>query len=400
VPDRFPRLDRFRISLVDSEHVKLALTAYLAIAPGANQLGADAELVVRYGGFTFELAIGFDALFGEDVRTRVDFDVDIKVKFKGVTFFGADVWGRFTGPHPSRVVGEWSVDLWLTSIGRSFDLGSDPPPPALEPVDPLPVLLAALADPHNWNSALPVRSRALVTVRPRPVRDGVVAAHPKASLDVRQAVVPLGIRIERFAGAPLARPRRFAITRVALGRRPVAEPRQLRALFTAADYLELTDDEKVARPSFESMPAGVVVAPTGWTFGGQDPAVPDATAVSEMDYEEVVFTADGDEVRSAAGGTVSAPAVVHGVGFGPAARSPLSLTGSARFRVAAAGVRVVPQRYVVVRTADLAPAPFGGAATPQSYSEAHQALERHRAEVGQAARELRVVPAFHLKGAR
>ena len=58
------------------------------------------------------------------------------------------------------MVGEWSVDLWLFSIGGSFDkvFGSDRPPVQLPSVDPLPELVAALRDTHNWSAPLPERA--------------------------------------------------------------------------------------------------------------------------------------------------------------------------------------------------------------------------------------------------
>ena len=58
------------------------------------------------------------------VRFVIDFDVEMKVKYKSMTLFGVSVSGRFTGPDPKRVQGEWSVDLWLFSIGGPFDFSS------------------------------------------------------------------------------------------------------------------------------------------------------------------------------------------------------------------------------------------------------------------------------------
>ena len=47
--------------------------------------------------------------------------------------------------------GQWSIDLWLFSIGGPFDhtFGDDRPPAALPAADPLPPLVAALKDPRT-----------------------------------------------------------------------------------------------------------------------------------------------------------------------------------------------------------------------------------------------------------
>ena len=53
--------------------------------------------------------------------------------------------------------------------------------------------------------------------------------------------------------------RRFAITRVSIGQQPQTTT-PVRDLFAPADYFDLTDDEKLAAPSFEEMEAGVQVS--------------------------------------------------------------------------------------------------------------------------------------------
>src|SRR6185503_21090604 len=105
-------------------------------------------------------------------------------------------------PYPKRVVGKWSIDLFLTSISKSFDktFGEDRPPVELPPVDPLPELVAALAQPGNWTAELPGGAHAMVTFRRR-LDSAEVLVHPLGRVGVRQQVLPLSIRIDRFAGA-------------------------------------------------------------------------------------------------------------------------------------------------------------------------------------------------------
>ena len=91
------------------------------------------------------------------------------------------------GRSPKRVHGKWSIDLWLFSIGGTFDhtFGADRPPAALPAVDPLPPLVAALKEPGNWSTDL-AGAPTLVTLRRR---DGVLV-HPLARIAVRQTVRP------------------------------------------------------------------------------------------------------------------------------------------------------------------------------------------------------------------
>lgn len=395
VPAGFPTLERIRFSLVDTEHARLYLTGYVAITSNTRQVGAEVGLFLKGGPISLECVLSFDALFDDDVGFVIDFDLEVKIKFKGRTLFGIDVYGRFTGPEPKHVVAELSIDLFLFSIGWSFDRtwGRELPPSELPQVDPLPELIAALQDTRNWSAELPSRGRTLVTLRKRP-DSGQVLVHPLSGVEVRQGVVPLGIRIDRFAGNAVPGGQRFDITGVAIGGRPVPELQMLDELFAAADYLQLTDDEKLTRPSFEALPAGVALQPEGITFGGQRPETATHPAVSEMDFEEVIFGAGGGEVRSPATGTVSGRAATLAAAFGPAARSPLRITGLGRFQAPPTGPRLHRGGYVVARMDNLRMVRIDGAAAAQSFTAARQALERHRVANPRTARALQVVPTF------
>ena len=141
-------------------------------------------------------------------------------------------------------------------------IGDDRPPPALPRTDPLAALTAALRDPRNWSAPLPQQSRQLVSFRNRP-GSGDVLVHPLGELGVRQSVLPLGIELDLFAGGVPGGERRFTITKAFLGGDPVTDLRIANDQFAAADFIELTDDEKLHRPSFEAMPAGVNLVAEG-----------------------------------------------------------------------------------------------------------------------------------------
>jgi len=288
VPAGFPALRRLTISLADEENLRLRLSGYIAITSNTRQIGARMELFVKFGSLSIEGILSFDALWEPDVRFVVIFDIEFKLKYKGTTFFGVDVSGRFTGPDPKRVVGKWSVDLWLVSIGGSFDhtFGEDRPPVALPATDPLPPLMAALKEPGNWSTDL-AGAPTLVTLRRR---DGVFV-HPLARLTVRQTVVPLSLKIARFAGGTVPGAPRYDITFSTVGGKPATRT-PVNDQFAAAEFLDLSDDEKLARPSFEAMPAGVTLDSGDVTFGSQ-------TAVSEMDFDRRI---DG---APPSGGTLS-----------------------------------------------------------------------------------------------
>jgi hypothetical protein len=95
-----------------------------------------------------------------------------------------------------------------------------------------------------------------------------VLVHPLAAFAVHQRVVPLGVEIAKYGTAPVEGERRFDITNVrvngtslaASARTPVTDS------FAPGEFFDLTDDQKLSRPSFETFSAGVAFGAGGITF--------------------------------------------------------------------------------------------------------------------------------------
>jgi hypothetical protein len=396
VPANFPKLERLQIKFIDEPNCRLTLRGYIAVSSNTKQLGAEVDFYGKAGSVTFEARLSLDLLWGSGVTFIFDFDLEFKIKYKSKTLFGVSVSGRMSGSTPKRIQGEWSVDLWLFSIGGTFDFtrGDDAPPAALPQTEPMSALVAALGDQRNWSAPLPQRSRQLVTFRGRPGSVDVLV-HPLGELGVRQQVLPLETELDLFAGGVPQGERRFTITKAFLGEDPVPGLRPTNEHFAAADFLELTDDEKLGRPSFEEMPAGVTLTPKALGFGGEAPGTANHAADSEIDFEEIVIDAHGNTVREDEPKGLSDLLTLWGVGFGPAARSPLRTEGTARYATPSAGLKVGPERFAVVGVSDLAPVQVDGAApSGLSHAAVTQALERHLAENPEQRGSLQVVAAF------
>src|SRR5690606_5894735 len=91
--------------------------------------------------------------------------------------------------------------------------------------------------------------------------------HPLGTLTVRQGVVPLNLTrdIDKFGGAPVAGARRFRITRVAVGSGQEATS-AVGDDFAPAQYFEMSDEAKLASPSFEPMQAGLRIGSSQYAF--------------------------------------------------------------------------------------------------------------------------------------
>ena len=314
---RFPppaglrRLDRLTFSLSDSENPRVRLETYLAVTSNTIQMGARVSLRAEAGGFGIDGGGAFDALvqwvpFGIDVG----FEAWVRVFGPSGTLLAARVAVQITGPQPWHVAGVASVQLlWFSiQVNVDFTIGDPQPPPALETVDVAGLLWQELARPASWSAALAAGVRAGVTLSTAGDRpdEQVLVVHPLATVSVRQKVAPLGTTVSRVGALrPRDGTRRYELDTQAPAGIGV---RVLTDHFALAQYQDLSDDDKLRRPSFSRLPGGVSLVPEAAT------AVPLQRAVSVDLGFETLDLADFDTAAVPAGGepVPAAPALLGG----------------------------------------------------------------------------------------
>lgn len=270
-------LQRLTFSLSDSENPKIRFQTYFAVTANTIQLGARVEIAASVGGFGLSGGGAFDALvqwvpFGVDVI----FQAWVKITAGGSTLLAAQVEVEITGPQPWHVVGSVSFSiLWFSvSVGIDFTVGDPLAPVALAAVDVVALLWAEITRAESWSAALPA------AVTPGVTLGG--GTHPLAVISVRQKVVPLGTLVTRVgAQHPAAGPRAYDLDVEAAGGLAAVA---LTEEFAPAQFSEQTEDEKLTRPSFVSLPAGLSFRSTG-------AAAPLERAVStDLSFESLELT--------------------------------------------------------------------------------------------------------------
>jgi hypothetical protein len=377
-PPAFPKLERIAINLSSGDNPRLRCEAYFALTANTEQFGARAELHASAAGFAIHGEIGYDVLFQVDPFAFVaDFHAQLQLLHGSTNLFKVKVEGELAGPSPLHIKAKATFEIlwWDVSISVDRTLLEGQQPPQLSPVDVLPQLKAALSNPDNWTGRLPDGVRPAVTLRAGAGSPGVVSLHPLGTLTVKQGVVPLNLQISRLGQTTPAGGRLFSITSVSVGGQNQT-PQPVQDFFAPAQFLDLSDDEKLSRPSFEQMTAGV-------TFGSGDFGF---TANSEdwLEVPEIVFETiivDQGSGTSAPSGTTPRyqlrPALLATQSrFGAAASSGVRRAGAARYRTTSGKYRVVNEGWSIVAAADLAVQPVSGAAphAPVSYAEAAQSL--------------------------
>jgi hypothetical protein len=192
-------------------------------------------------------------------------------------------------------------------------------------------------------------------------------------------VVPLEIEISRFGQGAPSGARRFSISSVTVG---TSEEKKegVKDFFAPGQYFEMRDEEKLSRPSFEQMTAGVEVTSNKVTVTEKEG---DVLEVSGIEYETTLI---GENVVEPEEGGTQPPAknvyrlsvelLERQMRYGAAARSESRRAGRGKYRLGLVKNKVVKEGWSVVATDDLSVQAAGEAeGRVMSYSDAEEALK-------------------------
>ena len=395
-PPNFPKLERVAINLSNGDNPRLRCESYFAITSNTVQFGARAELFASAAGFSVQGDIGYDVLIQFDPFFFVaDFHAQLQLKRGSTSLFKVRLEGELSGPRPLHLKGKATFEIFWWDVSISIDktlvAGEKPPPPA--PVAVLPLLKEALQQPGNWVGQLPT-GRPVASLREHPGAAQDILLHPLGSLTVKQTVVPLNFDISKFGQSTPAGARRFSLA-VDLGGHAL-ETHTAHDFFARAQFVELSDDQKLSAPSFESLEAGLTMSSDEFSFSA---APADWIEVNTIEFETWLRDEQTNTLQRSAAELPKQPntPVLHyqlsallftkQAGFGAAANSELRRTGVARYRTTTAGkYQVTKEGWTIIAAADLQPA-----SNPASYSEAEQSLDKLKLENPAKAAALKIV---------
>ncbi|MCA8880538.1 MAG: hypothetical protein KDA73_11405 [Rhodobacteraceae bacterium] len=357
-PSGFPAVARLQLALTQGDNPSLICQAYFAITANTVQFGADCSLHAAAFGFSIQGNVGFDVLIQLlPFHFLAEYRASVQLKRGSRNLFKVTVKGELEGPLPLRLAGKASFEILWCDFSVSFDktLVDGGTPNDLVPFDAFGALVAALAAPRAWQAQLPDGASQLVTVRPAAGPSGVLL-HPLGRLTVRQTVVPLGLTrdIDRVGTATPTGARRFAVTGARIG--TVDQTRSpVRDLFAPGQYFDMTDDERLAAPSFESMEAGVEIGEGGYSFAA------DGAVASPFAYTDIVIGADGTPELQPEPHMQDAAQVLVMTATGAAGRARVRRTLGRRFAapVRAAAPGLAPGGWAAIEVAAAQPVAAG-----------------------------------------
>ena len=257
---------------------------YFAVTSATVQGGSSMKVWGDIGIASFEGGFEFNAIIYivPKFRFEVDLHVWAGIDVFGIDFASVDIYGLFAGPGRWHVVGKAEVhtpwplpdfsfhvdETWgkdrATTV-RKLQLAAEP---KLE-----------LEKPGNWSAQLPQDGDAFATFAKLPADDSAILAHPNAVLQFVQKRMPLAKKLAKLGTDGIDGERTIEIDQIVFGSITKTADRKLDDSFSAAQFLDLTEDEVFAKPSFDRFEAGFEVGQRDYLFGV---AVPDV-----FDYEEV-----------------------------------------------------------------------------------------------------------------
>jgi hypothetical protein len=413
-------LKRITLALAKSNDLRLTLDSYFAVTTNTVQFGA--HLALYYAicrGLHVEGNFSFDALFQlNPFHVEVGVEAGVAIKRGGSELLSLHLSLHVTGPGPWHVWGEASFKIWFIKISVDVDatIGERTAnEPTLARPDVYTPLRAALLDGANWLVEAPANALPSgVVLRPASAAAGQVFLDPRGAIALRQRVAPLGVRLQKFGSNPLAPIGGdfFEVPAFRVGSTTYSAATtpdnvvQTRDFFAPSQYYQLTDGQKLSRPSFELLPNGLRITSLATLVNA------DTATRRVVEYEQLLL--DGAATGTAAGGSTPSAKLAGGAGtarlsseaFGKLARGSAlgqAVQAARPSQRAPAPVGWAPDTYEVVRADTLAVYDPADAAAQHpghekfgSQLEADQYCQALVAADATLAGELLVVPTYEL----
>lgn len=274
-------LRRLSVTLY-SGNPNILMECYMAITANTFQFGAAAYLTYESSGVSVRGELSFDALFQfSPFHFEVGLYFLMSASWKGEEFAAIEVTGLLSGPAPWHIYGKLRLEIWKFSIELDLDqTWGDKTDGQLSSVKVMPILIADLKTPGNWEAA-PGNTHLSISTRPLAAADSKLTLHPNELLTVRQNTVPLGLKLDKFSEKKLVGPSKFRIELTgADGKQLASTP--VKNHFAPAQFFQRSDEEKISASSYQLFESGA-------GFEGLDAILLDAWSSINILYESKII---------------------------------------------------------------------------------------------------------------
>ncbi len=327
-PPDLTSVRRLSIAVSPSQLLNIHAEAYFAVTASSLQFGAAMYVEAKLGPIGVKGHVSLDTLIHTEPKLHfsatISGEFDLTVGGEDIATLNVDV--LLEGPGRWHARAHASISLFFFSISGTLDLewGTDALPELGPPVDVAQKVHDALASDATWAHVLPAADAGAAQLR-----SGANALHPLGLLRLIQTEAPLGVPLAKLGASAVASADPVTVAITATG--GVVAPAQ--ELFATAQFFELSDEDRLAKPAFLPFDAGGTVQGEAWQ-------VSDAQT-GDVVYEESL----GDDTGATSYRPLDAVALGW-VNLGAAGRARPSLA-----KLGAAQIRVTSPSYSVADAA-------------------------------------------------
>ncbi|SMB99414.1 hypothetical protein SAMN00120144_0181 [Hymenobacter roseosalivarius DSM 11622] len=351
-PADLATMRRITINLLAEDNPRLRLESYFAVTSNTVQVGSRVELYAAAWKFNVYGFLAYDALLQfSPFKFMIDFEAMLAVRLGQEELFAVHLEAHLSGPAPWHVSGSASFRVLFVKVKANFDVEwGDRPNDPLPTVEVLRELETAFKARQSWQAILPDNRSLLVSLRDLSADTADILLHPAGFLRIAQRNTPLGLDIQKYGTKRPSDGQRFTIQSVTAGTAPLSTPFSTTPFtdyFAAAQYLDMTNSEKLARPSFEKMQGGVEVRQSGLDLRTHK------TAIKTVRYEQIVFDSKFRRERKLRMAGVKAGLFTHLLAGNAASRSALSQASKLDFGIPKKTATVTDDAFRIVNVDSL-----------------------------------------------
>ncbi len=122
--------------------------------------------------------------------------------------------------------------------------------------------------PVNWSAVLPVANDGFVTLVKLPPTPGLLA-HPNSLLQFVQKRMPLAKKLNKLGSDAIEGEKEIGIDTLAFGSIVKPADRKLDDSFPVGQFIDMNEDELLAKPSFDRFESGFEVGQRDYLFGAE-----------------------------------------------------------------------------------------------------------------------------------
>ncbi|MCF8317433.1 MAG: hypothetical protein K9I02_01690 [Haliscomenobacter sp.] len=258
-PNNLPALQRMSISLCDTDNLQVKFESYFAVTSNSVQFGSAAWLRAKQGKFFAKGDVGFDVLV---LFNPFYFEIGLYFRAEAGrnsrVYLGVDVDAHLTGPNSWHVWGKASFKILGVRVKINFDKTIGQKQNEIQPsIEVKGQLLEAFGRNENWEFL--AENMSLPGVSLAELDSETLFFHPNGALQVKQSFLPLGINLEKFGNSKISDAKKFTISNIKVADIDILPNigNIQKDYFCPGEYIELSKDERLSRPSFELYECGV-----------------------------------------------------------------------------------------------------------------------------------------------